>query len=187
MNWPTIAPRASAIPTLPAQAAAIHTASQKYRCPWQRARTRALLYNASRSVLRVCAQPVLKWFQRQLIVYEKKTIFKKVDFRNYILVRIAQKGLFIITFFCFVAFATNILLAVHIICEHNCEEHSHSSSESSDCSVCQKLITSLASFTIDKQILFVDIPTEQHLVLIRQNTSFLDFHPEAISPRGPPA
>jgi len=79
------------------------------------------------------------------------------------------------------------MLAVHITCKHNGEEHSHSSEESSDCVICQKLISSLASLDIEQQILFVDIPTEQHLVHIQQNINLSGFHPEAVSPRGPPA
>ena len=103
------------------------------------------------------------------------------------LAHIAKKVLFVLTFFCFVAFTTNLMLAVHINCVHKSKEQPHSSPENQDCSLCQKLITTLAFFTIEQQILLVDILTEQNSVHLQQNVNLPYFHPETVSPRGPPA
>jgi len=103
---------------------------------------------------------------------------------------IARKSLFIFTIVCFVVFATNITLVLHIDCEHNSDEHPHSpedsSPDNSHCPVCQKLLTSLNSFNIEQQILFFDRPAEQHKVHFQQNINLSGFHPEAVCPRDPP-
>lgn len=103
------------------------------------------------------------------------------------LIRLTRKSLFVFTTICFVVFATNITFVLHIDCEHNHNEQPHSSPNSSDCQICQKLITFLTSFNVEPQILFVDRPAEQHIVHILQNINLSGFYPEAISPRGPPA
>jgi len=103
------------------------------------------------------------------------------------LIRLARKSLFLFTTVCFVVFATNITFVLHIDCEHNSKEPPHSSEDSSHCPICQKLLTSLTSFNIEPQILFVDRPAEQHTVPFLQNVNLSGFHPEAISPRGLPA
>jgi len=80
---------------------------------------------------------------------------------------------------------------LHIACEHNSNEHPHSpqdnSQGSSHCPVCQKLATSLNTYNIERKIIFIDRPTEQHKVHFQQNVILSGFQPEAISPRGPPA
>ena len=106
---------------------------------------------------------------------------------GYSVIRIARKSLFIFITVSFVVFATNIMLLLHISWGHNSKEPLHSSQDSSNCPVCQKLLTSLTSFNIEPQIIFVDRPAEQHTVPFRQNINLSRFHPEAISPRGPPA
>ncbi len=101
--------------------------------------------------------------------------------------RLARKSLFVFTIVCFAVFATNITFVLHTNCEHNSKELPHSSPDSSHCHICQKLLTSLTSYNIEPKIIFVDRPTEQHKVHFQQNVNLSGFHPEAISPRGPPA
>lgn len=99
---------------------------------------------------------------------------------------LARKILFVFATVCFVVFATNVTLVLHTTCEHNGRELPQSLPDSSHCPVCQKLLTSLTSFNVEAQILFVDRPAEQQGVLFWQNINLSGFHPESISPRGPP-
>ena len=82
MNYLTIAPRASAILTLPAETAAAHIALRKYHYQWQKAPIRALLFNASRSASRACARRALKKEKYNKIFnrfYCKKSILTEAD------------------------------------------------------------------------------------------------------------
>jgi len=120
-------------------------------------------------------------------INRKKTIFKGWFYGGYNMAHIARKSLFVFTTVMFVIFATNIMLVLHVACEHDSKEPPHSSPDSSHCPVCKKLLTSLTSFNVEPQILFVDRPAEQHTVHFQQNINLSGFHPVSTSPRGPPA
>ncbi len=117
----------------------------------------------------------------------KRRFLKGWFYVGYSVARITQKSLFVLTTVMFVIFATNIMLVLYVACEHDSKEPPHSSPDSSNCPVCQKLLTSLTSFNVEPQIILVDSPAEQRTIPFQQNVNLSRFHPVAVCPRGPPA
>ena len=187
MNQPTTALRASVIPILPVQAVAKHTVLRKYYFQWQRARTRALLFNASRSALKACVRPALEKHMdtNKLNNFNYECRFSKKS-RQFLgsenLIRIARKSLFILATISFLTMVTELALTLHL------SSHKHHGYHDSDhCPICQQLLVTSGKF------ITVSEPSLPNSNLQKDNVKFQSqfyvtaFHFEPFGPRPPPA
>ncbi len=83
---------------------------------------------------------------------------------------------------CFVAMASGWVLYLHLAHDEDPAEH-----DTTHCSLCQQLLVSKKSFTVDSEPTCVELDPAGHIAAVSSTTPIYHAYPNLCNPRAPPA